>query len=79
VTKASFISSGNTPREREEFTMAAIGTARYSANFLRREVGIGSREEDLEGHSLIRETISGTVTLTNEEKGGTFSGESAAG
>jgi hypothetical protein len=42
--------------------MAEIGTARYSAYFFRREVGMGSREEDLEGHSFIRITISATVT-----------------
>jgi hypothetical protein len=31
-------------------------------------VGIGSREEDLEGHSLIRAVISHTETHSNEEK-----------
>jgi hypothetical protein len=36
------------------------GIAGTSAHFLRREVGIGSRGKELEGHSLIREDISAT-------------------
>jgi hypothetical protein len=53
-----------------------IGIARTSANFLRREVGIGSREEDLEGHSLMREDISPADTHSKKEKGGIFLGTS---
>jgi hypothetical protein len=37
-------------------------------------VGIGSREEDLEGHSLIRAAISHTETHSNEEKKGDVAG-----
>lgn len=57
---------------------SVIGTARKLANFLTREVGIGSRDEDFEGQSLMRATISGTVTRTKEDKGGSVSGRVAA-
>ena len=40
---------------------------------------MGSRVEDLEGQSLIRVTISETVTLSKEEKAGTSRVKSAAG
>jgi hypothetical protein len=61
-TLASFISSGNTPVERERFTSLAMGAARTSASFLTRPVGIGSRVDDFAGQDLIKAAISSVVT-----------------
>jgi hypothetical protein len=60
-------------------TIKVIGQTRKSANFFKSGVGIGSWRQDLEGQTLISETISDTKTLSNEENGITFTGTSAAG
>jgi len=49
VTTASFISPGKTPSERDRFTSLVIGVTRISATFFNRNVGMGSRGEDLVG------------------------------
>lgn len=61
------------------FTISVISTARKSANFLTRDVGIRSNDEDFEGPSLMTATVSRTVSPTKEDKGGNSNGVSAAG
>jgi hypothetical protein len=46
VTRASFISSGNTPVERERLTNLNSEGARTGSSFFSRKVGIGSRGDD---------------------------------
>jgi hypothetical protein len=60
--KGNLHSPGKTEDDKKRFTLEVKGIARTSAHFLRREVGIGSRGKELEGHSLIREDISATDT-----------------
>lgn len=67
VTKASFISSGKTPDERERLIILVIGVASTETRLLRREVGNGSRADDLVGSDIMREATSSVVTGLNEE------------
>jgi len=57
VTKASFISSGKTPDERERLIILVIGVASTETRLLRREVGNGSRafEGSLNNADLLTE------------------------
>jgi hypothetical protein len=49
---------GNTPVETDKLYKEAIGTTRASMTVFRREVGIGTIEHDLVGHSL-------TISITS--------------
>ncbi len=53
VMRASFISWGNTPEERDKLIMFAIEGANVGRHFFRTNVGNGSRDEDLDAHDNI--------------------------
>ena len=66
--RASFISWGNTPEERDKLIMFAIEGANEGRHFFRTNVGNGSRVEDLDAHDNMRDEISQTVTGEKDEK-----------
>ena len=77
VTTACLKEFGKDPSMREKFTNLVIEGRRISRQSLRRNVGIGSSEQDLVGDSQIHLWTSSSVTGVKALKaGGTESGTS---
>ncbi len=80
VTKASFISLGKTPDDKDRFTMEVIGIAKNISKFLKK-----GGENRVTGRKRLggtffnkREDISSTDTHSKREIGGIFLGTSVA-
>jgi hypothetical protein len=58
VMRASFISWGNTPEERDKLIIFAIEGANEGRHFFRTNVGNGTRGEEFDAHDNMRDEIS---------------------
>ena len=66
-TRPCFKDEGNTPDENDQFTIDVIGTEILLTNTLRRDVGNGSKEQDLDGDFWITEVTVSCETGSNTE------------